>query len=107
MKLFLILENGVCLFPWNIIIKQLKTPHPLVLHMYITVNECLQCYEDNTQTSGKYQKYCFASIKTCDELHMKVQCDFYCCQIHVYSGASIALCTVRAPGLSRLKQGCT
>lgn len=27
MKLFLILENGVCLFPWNIIIKTTEKPY--------------------------------------------------------------------------------
>lgn len=90
-KLFLILENGVCRFPWNTLINNWKCSSVVVTH-FLQVSFY---YEKNIT---KYNKtFCFRS-------HL---ISSLWSHIKVYGGESMPLCTVRAPGFSKLKQGWT
>lgn len=85
---FLILENGVCLFPWNTIIKTTKNITEWITSLYFI---------------KKYFHVILASLTALGPGQTRRAG----CHMKTYSEAWMPLWTVRTPGLSMLKQGCT
>lgn len=77
--------------------KKLKTPHrPLISYFDL--------FKTKKQTKKQLE---FESRDLIGQIFFNRVCRWWGGQMNAYSGASMALCTVRAPGLSKPKQGWT